>query len=250
MISVVILGSGNVASQLIKAFLKIDTINLKQVYTRNQDDINTLKDSIDTTNDISLLKQADVTIIAVSDDAISSISSHIKNSFVVHTSGSVDMKSLNNIGRKGVFYPLQSFSKKKKVDFKNIPICLESETNEDLLKLEELVYLLQSKSYILSSHQRKKIHVAAVFANNFSNHMYTIANEICEKYNIPFDILHPLIEETSNKIKNLTPEKAQTGPAKRNDAETIENHLNLLSEKQQEIYLKITQSIQEYGKKL
>ena len=250
MISVVILGSGNVASQLIKAFLKIDTINLKQVYTRNQEDINTLKDSIDTTNDISLLKQADITIIAVSDDAISSISSHIKNSFVVHTSGSVDMKSLNNIGRKGVFYPLQSFSKKKLVDFKNIPICLESETNEDLLKLEELVSLLQSKSYILSSHQRKKIHVAAVFANNFSNHMYTIANEICEKYNIPFDILHPLIEETSNKIKNLTPEKAQTGPAKRNDAETIENHLNLLSEKQQEIYLKITQSIQEYGKKL
>jgi len=250
MISVVILGSGNVASQLIKAFLKIDTINLKQVYTRNQEDINTLKDSIDTTNDISLLKQADVTIIAVSDDAISSISSHIKNSFVVHTSGSVDMKSLYNIGRKGVFYPLQSFSKKKKVDFKNIPICLESETNEDLLKLEELVSLLQSKSYILSSHQRKKIHVAAVFANNFSNHMYTIANEICEKYNIPFSILHPLIEETSNKIKNLTPEKAQTGPAKRNDAETIENHLNLLSEKQQEIYLKITQSIQEYGKKL
>jgi len=250
MISVVILGSGNVALQLIRAFLKIDTINLKQVFTRNQEDINTLKDSINTTNDISLLKQADVTIIAVSDDAISSISSHIKNSFVVHTSGSVDMKSLYNIGRKGVFYPLQSFSKKKKVDFKNIPICLESETSEDLLKLEKLVSLLQSKSYILSSHQRKKIHVAAVFANNFSNHMYTIANEICEKYNIPFDILHPLIEETSNKIKNLTPEKAQTGPAKRNDAETIENHLNLLSEKQQEIYLKITQSIQEYGKKL
>jgi len=250
MISVVILGSGNVALQLIRAFLKIDTINLKQVFTRNQEDINTLKDSINTTNDISLLKQADVTIIAVSDDAISSISSHIKNSFVVHTSGSVDMKSLNNIGRKGVFYPLQSFSKKKKVDFKNIPICLESETSEDLLKLEKLVSLLQSKSYILSSHQRKKIHVAAVFANNFSNHMYTIANEICEKYNIPFDILHPLIEETSNKIKNLTPKKAQTGPAKRNDAETIENHLNLLSEKQQEIYLKITQSIQEYGKKL
>ena len=250
MISVVILGSGNVALQLIRAFLKIDTINLKQVYTRNQEDINTLKDSINTTNDISLLKQADVTIIAVSDDAISSISSHIKNSFVVHTSGSVDMKSLNNIGRKGVFYPLQSFSKKKKVDFKNIPICLESETKEDLLKLEELVSLLQSKSYILSSHQRKKIHVAAVFANNFSNHMYTIANEICEKYNIPFDILHPLIEETSDKIKNITPKKAQTGPAKRNDVETIENHLNLLSKKQQEIYLKITQSIQEYGKKL
>ena len=250
MISVVILGSGNVALQLIRAFLKIDTINLKQVFTRNQEDINTLKDSINTTNDISLLKQADVTIIAVSDDAISSISSHIKNSFVVHTSGSVDMKSLNNIGRKGVFYPLQSFSKKKKVDFKNIPICLESETNEDLQKLEELVSLLQSKSYLLSSHQRKKIHVAAVFANNFSNHMYTIANEICEKYNIPFDILHPLIEETTNKIKIITPEKAQTGPAKRNDAETIENHLNLLSKKQQEIYLKITQSIQEYGKKL
>ena len=250
MISVVIVGSGNVARHLIKAFLKIDNINLKQVYTRNSKDLALLKNSVSTTNDLSLIKQADVTIIAVSDDAISDISSKIKNSLVVHTSGSVEMNALKNPNNKGVFYLLQSFSKEKEINFSTIPICLEAEENKDLLKLEKLASLLQGNVYYLSSLQRKKIHVAAVFVNNFTNHMYTIAYNICEEHNVPFDILEPLIEETSQKIKNLTPKEAQTGPAKRNDIETIKNHLNLLSKSQQELYLKITQSIQNHGKEL
>ena len=250
MISVVILGSGNVATHLIHAFLKIDSINLKQVYTRNLTDVASLKSTVPTINDLSLLEQADITIIAVSDDAIAAISSNIKNSLVVHTSGTVEMNALNNSGNKGVFYLLQSFSKEKEVDFTNIPICLEAENKNDLIKLEKLASLLQGNIYHLSSIQRKKIHVAAVFVNNFTNHMYAIAHDICEDHDVPFNILQPLIQETSQKIKNLTPKQAQTGPAKRNDTETIENHLNLLTKTQQELYLKITQSIQDHGKKL
>jgi predicted short-subunit dehydrogenase-like oxidoreductase (DUF2520 family) len=250
MISVVIVGSGNVARHLIKAFLKIDNINLKQVYTRNSKDLALLKNSVSTTNDLSLIKRADVTIIAVSDDAISDISSKIKNSLVVHTSGSVEMNALKNPNNKGVFYLLQSFSKEKEINFSTIPICLEAEENKDLLKLEKLASLLQGNVYYLSSLQRKKIHVAAVFVNNFTNHMYTIAHKICDDHNVPFNILQPLIQETSQKIKNLSPKEAQTGPAIRNDEETIKNHLNLLTETQKELYLKITQSIQNHGKEL
>ena len=250
MISVVIVGSGNVAKHLIKAFIRIDNINLKQVYTRNPKDEALLKNTVETTNDLSSIKEADITIIAVRDDAIANISSQIKNPLVVHTSGSVEMKALKNASNKGVFYPLQSFSKQKDINFKNIPICLEAEHKHDLIKLEKLASLLQGDVYYLSSLQRKKIHVAAVFVNNFTNHMYTIAHDICEEHNVPFDILKPLILETSDKIKKLTPKDAQTGPAKRSDAETIKNHLNLLSETQQELYLKITQSIQYHGKEL
>ena len=250
MISVVIIGSGNVAKHLIKAFLKIENVNLKQVYTRNLEDKALLKSSVSTTSDLSLIKEADVTIIAVSDDAIANISYNLKNTLVVHTSGSVEMKALKNQKNKGVFYLLQSFSKEKEINFSNVPICLEAENKSDLRKLEKLASLLQGNIYHLSSLQRKKIHVAAVFVNNFTNHMYTIAHNICEEHNVPFNILQPLIEETSLKIKNLTPKEAQTGPAKRNDTETIKNHLNLLSKSQQELYLKITQSIQNHGKKL
>ena len=250
MISVVIIGSGNVAKHLIKAFLKIENVNLKQVYTRNLEDEALLKSSVSTTNDLALIKEADVTIIAVSDDAIANISYNLKNALVVHTSGSVEMKALKNQKNKGVFYLLQSFSKEKEINFSNVPICLEAENKSDLAKLEKLASLLQGNIYHLSSLQRKKIHVAAVFVNNFTNHMYTIAYNICEEHNVPFDILEPLIEETSQKIKNLTPKEAQTGPAKRNDIETIKNHLNLLSKSQQELYLKITQSIQNHGKEL
>lgn len=250
MISVVIVGSGNVAKHLINAFIRIDNINLKQVYTRNSKDEALLKNTVATTNDLSSIKEADITIIAIRDDAIANISSQIKNPLVVHTSGSVEMKALKNASNKGVFYPLQSFSKQKEINFKNIPICLEAEHKHDLIKLEKLASLLQGDVYYLSSLQRKKIHVAAVFVNNFTNHMYTIAYDICEEHNVPFDILKPLILETSDKIKKLTPKDAQTGPAKRSDAETIKNHLNLLSETQQELYLKITQSIQNHGKEL
>lgn len=234
MISVAIVGNGNVGSHLWKAFHNADGIEVSQINSRELDNSEVF----------------DVTIIAVTDDAIPDVSAQIKNSFVVHTSGSVDLDALQNSGSKGVFYPLQSFTKEKEVDFTKIPFCLETEKENDLKILETLVNAIKGKVYHINSQQRKSIHVAAVFVNNFANHMYTIAHDICEQYKVPFDILEPLIIETSEKILNLSPLEAQTGPAKRNDSKTIQNHLNLLNKAQQEIYLKLTESIQEYGKKL
>jgi predicted short-subunit dehydrogenase-like oxidoreductase (DUF2520 family) len=151
---------------------------------------------------------------------------------------------LENNSRKGVFYPLQSFTKGKKVDFYSIPICIEATHSTDEKLLKELANKLSDKIFTISSEQRKKLHVAAVFVNNFTNHMYTIGNNICKKNNIPFEILKPLIEETAQKVFKISPEKAQTGPAIRKDSETIKNHLFLLDEQEKEIYNLMTKSIQ------
>ncbi|CAM1341624.1 Rossmann-like and DUF2520 domain-containing protein [Tenacibaculum aestuarii] len=250
MIKVVIIGGGNVATHLANAFSKANDVLLVQVYARNIKQIEHLKDVTSITNSIELLKEADVYIIAVSDDAISHVSSKIKNSLVVHTSGSVAMQSLQNAGRKGIFYLLQSFSKDKEVNFDEIPFCLEAENEQDSLLLETLAKTIGKKIYHINSEQRKRLHVAAVFVNNFTNHMYKIGADICNEYQVPFEILYPLIQETAEKITKLNPEAAQTGPAKRNDQKTIQNHLALLNTEQQEIYKLITKSIQQNGKKL
>ena len=228
MISVLIIGKGNVGTHLYNAFLNVDEIIANRINSRMLENV----------------PKADVTIIAVSDDAIAEVSAKIKNSFVVHTSGSVALNDLKNVHRKGVFYMLQTFSKDKNVDFSNVPFCLEAENKNDLQLLETLAKHLGNKIYAINSEQRKVLHVAAVFVNNFTNHLYKIGNDICKNHNVPFEILHPLIEETLEKIKELSPEKAQTGPAIRNDKKTIKNHLNLLTKKQQNIYTILTESIQ------
>lgn len=232
MITVLIIGKGNVAHHLYTTFLKIDTINVLQISSRK----------------ITTTPKADLTILAVSDDAIAEVSSKITNNFVVHTSGGFAMKSLKNKTRKGVFYMLQTFSKEKKVDFSNIPFCLEAENKKDLELLNNIANLLSQKVYNISSEQRKALHVAAVFVNNFTNHLYKIGEDICIEHNIPFEVLQPLILETSEKIKLLSPEKSQTGPAVRNDDTTIKNHLNLLNKSQEKIYKILTKSIQNGNK--
>lgn len=244
--SVVIIGYGNVGKHLIDAFLKADNIKVNQVYTRAINKISHLKDTVSITNSLALLKDADVYIIAVSDDAIATVSSEIKNknSLVVHTSGSVSLDSLKNNGSKGIFYPLQSFSKDKAVNFHEIPFCLEAKNNADLVLLEKVAATIGKKIYHINSKQRQQLHVAAVFVNNFVNNMYKIGQDVCKDYDVPFEILHPLIKETAAKITLLEPKEAQTGPAKRNDQKTIENHLSLLNEAQQNIYKLLTKSIQ------
>jgi len=233
MISIVLIGNGNVATHLYAAFLKADGINVTKISSRNLNEI----------------PNADVTIIAVSDDAISEVSSKINNTFVVHTAGNATLNSLKNSTRKGVFYPLQTFSKDVEVAFNEVPFCLEAENKTDLNLLEQLAKSIGEKVYFVNSEQRKSLHLAAVFVNNFTNHLYKIGNDICQKNNVPFEVLLPLIKETSEKIKNSSPEKAQTGPAIRNDKKTIENHLQLLNSNQQEIYKILTKSIQN-GEKL
>tara|TARA_B110000046_G_C13022721_1_gene412096 strand:+ start:2062 stop:2763 length:702 start_codon:yes stop_codon:yes gene_type:complete len=232
MISVLLVGKGNVGSHLYKVFLNADEIIVTQISSRTLENI----------------PQADVTIITVSDDAIAEVSSKIKNNFVVHTSGSVSMNDLKNNSKKGVFYMLQTFSKDKKVDFHEVPFCLEAENINEYKILETLAKSIGKKIYPISSEQRKILHVAAVFVNNFTNHLYKIGNNICKENKVPFEILHSLIKETASKIETLSPEKSQTGPAIRNDEKTIKNHLNLLDKNQQEIYKIFTKSIQNGDK--
>ncbi len=253
MIKVVLLGAGNVAFHLTKMLLKSASIELVQVYNQNLEKITYLTNETTITTKFSELKEADIYIICVSDNAIGEISNHLnfKDKLVVHTSGATDLEVLKCNANKGVLYPLQSFSKEKKVNFSEVPFCLEAENNKDFEILQKITTAFGSPSYQINSEQRKTLHVAAVFVNNFVNHLYQIGSEICSEKQIPSKILAPLIRETALKIEDLTPFEAQTGPAKRNDTKTIETHLSLLTQNQQKIYTLITQSILNiHGKKL
>ena len=257
MVKVIIIGSGNVAQHLIAAFQNStntgDEIELVQVFSRKASTLANVLDANLITTNLADLLEADLYIIAVSDDAIGSVAAQLafKNRLVVHTSGSVGLDVLDHNNRRGVFYPLQTFTKNKAVDFKIIPICLESENSTDFRLLEKVAKVISNKVFAINSEQRKALHVAAVFVNNFTNHLYSIGNEICQENQVPFDILKPLILETAQKIMTIMPQDAQTGPAKRNDLKTIEAHqLFLSNENQSTIYKIITQSIQDHGKKL
>ena len=251
MIKVVIIGSGNVAQHLIKVMQIAANVNLVQVFARNKESVLHLIAEDKITSDYNAIKEADVYIISVSDNAIAEVAENLpfQNRLVVHTSGTSELSVLDAKNRKGVFYPLQTFSKSKEIDFTSIPICLEAENGEDFKTLQSLSQNISEKVFAISSEQRKSLHVAAVFVCNFVNHMYTIGNQICEEHNVPFEVLQPLIMETAQKISTLKPEDAQTGPALRNDTKTINKHLEFLQNSDyQELYKLLTQSIQNVKK--
>ena len=253
MIKVTILGSGNVAQQLIQAFASADSIEIIQVFARKPIELSGLIDKNKIVSDYQNLKESDLFIIAVSDVAIAKVSNQIpfSNQLVAHTSGSFSIDGLNIKNRKAVFYPLQTFSKSKKVDFQEIPICLETQFSADYQILETVAKSISNKIFKIDSQQRKSLHVAAVFVCNFVNHLYQMGSDICNENKVDFEILKPLIQETANKIMTLSPENAQTGPAIRDDNETINAHLNFLSnENQKDIYKLLTKSIIDNAKKL
>jgi len=253
MIRVVIIGGGNLAFHLTKALQEAAHVDLVQVYNRSIEKIAYLTDQIAITDNLEALKDADLYIISVSDTAISTISKKLtrKNSLIVHTSGSVSIEVLHLNKRSGIFYPLQTFSKARNVDFKSIPFCLEASNKDDLALLESLANALSDKVYFINSTQRKQIHVAAVFVNNFTNHLYQISNNICEVHGITPALLHPLLLETAKKALEIPAIEAQTGPARRGDIEIINKHLSILSDNNKEIYKLLSKSIaQTYGKKL
>lgn len=253
MIKVTLIGSGNVAQHLLSAFNKTAAVEIVQVFSRRKEAVSHLVSFDKITDNFEDLTEADAYIIAISDDAIQEVSTQLpfKNRLVVHTSGGASMEKLYDDNRKGVFYPLQTFTKGKEVDFKSIPICLESQFSEDYHILKRIAESISDKVFAINSEQRKALHIAAVFVNNFTNHLYKIGSDICEEHQVPFEILQPLIKETADKILTLSPSEAQTGPAKRNDLTTIKSHLDFLSdENHKTIYKLLTQSIQENGKKL
>ena len=254
MLKVAVIGSGNVAQHLIRAFGNAPGINLVQAWARHPEKLDSLLPAHKVISDMAKLADADIYVIAITDDAIAEVSGLLpfKGRLVVHTSGSVAMEQLDGRNRRGVFYPLQTFSKSREVDFTKIPLCLECEQEADYKTLEQLAAAISPLCYRIDSKQRQALHVAAVFVNNFTNHLYAIGNDICMGNNIPFSILKPLIQETAAKVLELSPMQAQTGPAVRHDEKTIEKHLQFLGDDNQKtLYKLLTQSIQQaHGQKL
>lgn len=247
---IVILGAGNVGTHLAWA-LKENGHDIVQIYSRTQLSAQELALQLDTDFCTSpvLLKEADLYIYALSDNALENVIQQVKitKGLHIHTAGSV---SINIFGDKfqnyGVFYPLQTFSKAIEVDFGKVPIFVEGNSDENASKLFSLANKLTNNAFKVNSAQRIQVHIAAVFACNFSNFFYSIASDILKKQAIPFDILKPLILETATKIEKLQPYDAQTGPARRNDSITMAKQLEMITDPQlKKIYVELSNLIAE-----
>ena len=245
-----IIGSGNVATHLAAA-LKNAGHNIVQVYSRDMQHAALLAyhvkaEAIDNWNVIN--PGIDLFIIAVKDDAINEMAIFLAkyNTLTVHTSGAVDLNSLQSIiPNTGVFYPLQTLSKNKEVDFLTVPLCIEGSDETITKTLEQLAQTISNKVYRVSSAQRKVLHLAAVFACNFPNYLYSVAQQLLAGQDMGFDMLRPLILETAHKVQDHLPADVQTGPAIRNDENTMTIHLQMLDDEPvlKELYQVLSQGI-------
>lgn len=253
---VVFIGSGNVATHLAQKFQSIG-INVSQIYSRtstNAEALAKLVGATFTTEMSEIETDADYYFYALNDNSLKRFLSKfdLPNAIHLHTAGSISIRIFEKYSTKyGVFYPLQTFSKNKEIDFSTIPICIEASSSEIQLKLEELAKLLTKNVYLTNSEQRKKIHLAAVFACNFTNYMYDMASVILEDAGVSFEIIKPLIKETADKVMTLPPFNAQTGPAVRYDENTIDKHLELLKSQSElkKIYKLLTTDINKRHQK-
>lgn len=245
--SVVIIGAGNVAHHLTRALIS-NTVNVRQIFNRTLSKAEELGESynIKYTNKISELEKADLYIIAAADKGVEELSHYIpfEDTLVVHTSGSLPMSVLKGNYRKGVFYPLQTFTKTKALRYENIPFFVEAENKEDEDALYKLADRISNEVHRINSEKRLKIHMAGVWTSNFVNHLYQIGQNICEEADIPFDVLRPLIKETAMKVQEMKPYDAQTGPAKRNDENVLQKHIESIEDsRMQQLYQLLTDSI-------
>jgi predicted short-subunit dehydrogenase-like oxidoreductase (DUF2520 family) len=247
---VVLIGAGNLGTQLAKA-LNRSKHDLVQICSLNETSAKLLAQKLPYTSYGSVKDiepDADIYIIATNDASIAKVARDLSlgNKMVVHTSGTVDMKVLRPASsRIGVLYPVQTFTRDINVDFKNIPLCLEANSAMALTMLKHFARPLSNNLYEIDSEKRKTIHLAAVFVNNFTNHMYSIAHALLSENNSSLDILRPLITETARKVNENIPAKMQTGPAARGDQETMMAQIKLLEghKDYQEIYKLLSQSI-------
>lgn len=242
----VIIGSGNVAYHLAKAFVQ-NGISLTQIFGRNEKELQKISSELSISYSTENLRDADLYIICVSDNSVEDVSKIIlkKDVLVAHTSGSLPKEILIGEYRKSSFYPLQTFSKTKDLDYKKIPFFIETENEEDQKILTDLASRI-SENVMESTHEKRKyIHLTAVFACNFVNHLFARAKEISDAKEIPFDYFFPLINETVQKINEIEPKSAQTGPAVRNDKRVLELHEKLLKDESLEIYKTMNHSIKK-----
>ncbi len=249
---IVLIGAGNVATHLGLA-LKQSGYEIIEVWSRHKSHAQELAIRLNSKakDDMSTLSpDADIYIFSVVDDALPLLLNDFpfQDKMLVHTAGSVSMTVLENkTNSYGVFYPLQTFSKHKEVDFKKIPVFIEASNDKTLSVLEEIANSLSDNVKVATSEQRKYLHIAAVFACNFSNYFYAIGEQILKENDLSFDYLRPLILETAMKAQEYSPAKVQTGPAIRKDEKIMASHLSLLASQPQlkELYQTISHYIME-----
>ena len=232
---IVLLGSGNVATHLGLALVG-GRHRILQVYSPTKAHAESLADRLqaDAVDSLADVTAADCYIIAVKDDAIGTVAAQLPSSLrgiVVHTAGSVALDVLIAHPKRGVLYPVQTFSKAKAVDFSVVPLALEASDEAAYAQLARLANSLSVRVFSCDSRQRLALHVAAVFACNFTNHLYAIGAAVLREYALDFDLIRPLILETDEKVMEHQPEDAQTGPAVRHDTGTIQKHLAALSDR-------------------
>ena len=248
---VVLIGSGNVATHLGHA-LKKAKHDIVQVYSRSETTAKELSKALrcsycTASGDIS--SAADLYVLSISDQGVKSFlkSFHVRNKIIVHTSGSVP---LNVFGKKfknfGVIYPLQTFSKDRKINFSEIPLLVEGNNPKTIVNINVVAASVSKFVFEMNSSDRKTVHLSAVIANNFTNHLFVLAEKVLEKRNIPFMLLGPLLHETVTKALLMSPKAAQTGPARRGDSQIIDEHLKMLKTDSslQKIYKLLSESIE------
>jgi predicted short-subunit dehydrogenase-like oxidoreductase (DUF2520 family) len=233
---ITIVGAGRVATHLAKR-LKTKGLQVSQVVNRSAEHAAGLAKILGTQwtdqwHEIN--PETDWLILAVRDDAVQEVASNIapylKNALVTHTSGATPGHILSaSFDRFGVFYPLQSFSAERQPGWSKIPFCVDANSAEDVLFLKKMAKVIGNLVYQVNDSQRAVLHVAAVFANNFANHCFSVAEKILDEADLPFEMLQPLMEETIAKAIQDSPARMQTGPAVRGDRETLESHIRLLA---------------------
>jgi len=259
---IVLIGSGNVATHLGKALVRKGQ-SVSQVWSRERNHAEDLARQLQNSTPFPveyidqwemLDRDADFYLICVLDQAISQVIQSLPlglSGIVAHTSGSTDLTVFSHYsGAYGVFYPLQTFSKNKDlIDFKEIPLGLEASSSLVYQKLEGLGRTLSDNVFACNSEQRLALHVSAVFACNFTNHMYALAEDLLEKHHLDVDLIRPLIEETARKALQFSPKQVQTGPAKRGDYNILQKHQAFLAKtypgdsKNREVYALISELI-------
>jgi predicted short-subunit dehydrogenase-like oxidoreductase (DUF2520 family) len=249
MVTIALIGYGNLGQHLHAALEVLVDYKVTQICSPSQ--------ALETRNGViyrastNQLTPVDIYLIAVKDDVIESVSLQLPpDAFLVHTSGAQPLSIIAKQSRRGVLYPLQSFSRDTPVAFKQIPLFIEASNQQDLDVLMNLAKKLSDRVMPLDSKGRFQLQLGGVLVNNFVNHLYCQAADLLAQHQLPFDLLHPLIMETAQKVLRIDPKQAQTGPAKRKDLNTIEAHLAVLTdENQQEIYKLLSRSIGAYDDK-
>lgn len=246
--SIGIVGYGNVATQLAKAFIE-GKLPLHFIAGRDEDQAKSLANTlgIDSYSINEIPKTVDLLILAISDDAIKEINIDLPNTTLVcHTSGSKPVSDIKH-SKRGVFYALQTFTKEKQVEWNNLPFLIEAEIKDDEQRLISLAKEFTNDARTMNSTQRKTLHLSAVISCNFTNFLWIQAEKLCKENNIEFSLLLPLIKETSSKIENYSPRDIQTGPAKRKDQNTIKEHIDLLNNHSElaQLYTTLSKMIQK-----